>query len=400
MAVNYASKYSQNVDERFSTGSLTNGIVNGEFDWIGVSTVNVYSIPTSAMNDYSLSGTNRYGTPEELGNETQEMTLKQDRSFTFTIDRKNYDDTMMVMEAGKALRRQIDEVVIPEVDTYRISTLVAGAPVANVKTLATTKENAYEEFLAVQGILDDNEAPQFGRVVLCTPAYYNKIKLDESFTKKGDMATQIAITGIVGDIDGVPVIKAPTNRFPKNVDFIITNAIVMPSPVKLQEYKIHTDAPGISGWLVEGRVRYDAFVLKEKAWLVFFLHHLIEHCDTDIVRIFVIFPDSLVGSLYISDWRSPFVPQLKLCDLRSHIVLYLNIDFRTNLFDSIINRLNTTLIIQQELNCCAVLLMYNQGILKHFYDIILRDLRYICKYLFSSKLHDNPPLSALHYVNA
>lgn len=50
MAVNYASKYSQNVDERFSTGSLTNGIVNGEFDWIGVSTVNVYSIPTSAMN--------------------------------------------------------------------------------------------------------------------------------------------------------------------------------------------------------------------------------------------------------------------------------------------------------------------------------------------------------------
>lgn len=146
MAVNYASKYSQNVDERFSTGSLTNGIVNGEFDWIGVSTVNVYSIPTSAMNDYSVSGTNRYGTPEELGNETQEMTLKQDRSFTFTIDRKNYDDTMMVMEAGKALRRQIDEVVIPEVDTYRISTLVAGAPVANVKTLATTKENAYEEF--------------------------------------------------------------------------------------------------------------------------------------------------------------------------------------------------------------------------------------------------------------
>ena len=102
-------------------------------------------------------------------------------------------------------------------------------------------------------------------MVLVTPAYHNKIKLDEAFTKKGDMATQIAINGIVGEIDGVPCIKAPTKRFPKNVDFIITNAIVMPSPVKLQEYKIHTDAPGISGWLVEGRVRYDAFVLKEKA---------------------------------------------------------------------------------------------------------------------------------------
>lgn len=58
---------------------------------------------------------------------------------------------MMVEDAGKALRRQIDEVVIPEVDTYRISTLVAGAPVANVKTLATTKENAYEEFFGSAG---------------------------------------------------------------------------------------------------------------------------------------------------------------------------------------------------------------------------------------------------------
>lgn len=35
-------------------------------------------------------------------------------------------------------------------------------------------------------------------------------------------------------------------------------------PIKLTEYKIHSDAPGISGWLVEGRVRYDAFCLNEK----------------------------------------------------------------------------------------------------------------------------------------
>ena len=90
MSVNYASKYAAQVDERFSTGSLTNGLVNREYDWIGVSTVNVYSIPTSTMNDYSMSGTSRYGTPEELGNEAQAMTVKQDRSFTFTIDRKNY----------------------------------------------------------------------------------------------------------------------------------------------------------------------------------------------------------------------------------------------------------------------------------------------------------------------
>lgn len=265
MAVNYAEKYSPNVDERFKLGSLTAGIVNNDYDWIGVSTVKVYSIPTVAMNNYSLTGQSRYGTPTELGNEEQEMTITKDRSFTFTIDRKSYDDTMMTMEAGRALRRQIDEVVIPEVDTYRIEKLVSGADTSHVlKTTAVTADNAYEMFLSVQEVLDDAKVPQGGRVCLCTPGYYKLLKLDDNFIKKGDMAQEIALTGLVGEVDGVPVVKAPTSYFPENTNFIITNAIVMPAPVKLTEYKIHTDAPGISGWLVEGRIRYDAFVLDQK----------------------------------------------------------------------------------------------------------------------------------------
>lgn len=262
--VNYADKYSSAVDERFALGALTQGIVNNNYDFIGVSTVNVYSIPTVAMGDYTATGTSRYGTPSELTNEKQELTLTKDRAFTFTIDRKSYDDTMMTMEAGAALRREIDEVVIPEIDVYRLAALAAGAATANVKTLATTSANAYSEFLAVQEIVDNNKAPQMGRVVVMTPGYFNKIKLDESFVKRGDMATQIAMNGLVGEIDGVPAIKVPSSYMPTNVDFIITNPIVAPSPVKLTDYKIHQDAPGISGWLVEGRVRYDCFVLSAK----------------------------------------------------------------------------------------------------------------------------------------
>lgn len=264
MAMNYAEKYSAQVDERFKLGALTTGLVNQNYDWLGVETVKVFSIPTVGLNDYSLTGTSRYGTPSELGNEVQEMKITQDKSFTFTIDRKSHDDAMMTMEAGRALRRQIDEVVIPAVDEYRLAKIVAGAAEGNTVTQTITKSNAYEEFLKVQEILDDKKVPNGGRVVVVTPAYLNMIKLDETFTKKGDMATQIALNGIVGEIDGVPAIKVPTSYLPANVDFVITNSLVTPAPVKLQEYKIHTDAPGISGWLVEGRVRFDAFVLNEK----------------------------------------------------------------------------------------------------------------------------------------
>ena len=265
MAMNYAEKYSPQVDERFKLGSLTSALVNYAFDWIGVSTVKVFSVPTATMNDYTTTGSDRYGTPTELENEVQEMTLAKDRSFTFTIDKKSEDDTMGTMAAGAALRRQIDEVIIPEIDTYRISKLVAGADAGNiVKDVAVTKANAYEKFLAVQEILDNKKVPTGGRICICTPGYYNMLKLDEAFTKKGDMATQIAINGLVGEVDGVYFVKAPKSYFPEKVHFVITNPIVMPSPIKLSEYKIHDDAPGISGYLVEGRIRYDAFVLNKK----------------------------------------------------------------------------------------------------------------------------------------
>lgn len=264
MAVNYASKYSSKVDEKFSIGSVTGGVVNNEYDFIGVSTVKVYSIPTVGMNNYNTSGSNRYGNPEELSNNEQEMTLTKDRSFTFTIDRKSYDDTQMTMEAGKALARQIDEVVIPEIDTYRINKIVANAKSSNIVTGVTSSSNAYSEFLTVQEKLDDKKVPTVGRVCLCKPSFYKNIKLDDSFTKKADMATTIAINGVVGEVDGVAIVKVPSSYFPANVDFIITLASVTVSPIKLTEYKIHTDAPGISGWLIEGRVRYDAFPLDEK----------------------------------------------------------------------------------------------------------------------------------------
>ena len=54
MAINYASKYSSLVDERFKMGALTSGILNNNYDWIGVETVVVYGIPTSELNDYKI----------------------------------------------------------------------------------------------------------------------------------------------------------------------------------------------------------------------------------------------------------------------------------------------------------------------------------------------------------
>ena len=68
MVVNYAAKFDNKVDERFAKEALSTGIINQDFDFTGVDTVKVYSVPTSGMNDYKTTGQNRYGEAEELGN--------------------------------------------------------------------------------------------------------------------------------------------------------------------------------------------------------------------------------------------------------------------------------------------------------------------------------------------
>jgi N4-gp56 family major capsid protein len=271
MAVNLASKYSSQVDERFKLKSLTQAATHQDYDWDGVKTVNVYSIATSAMNDYTRTGTGRYGVAAELDDTVATYTLAKDRSFTFTIDQGNRKDSMNVKEAGKALARQHDEVVVPEIDIYRLTKWNAAAVANGGVPTATniTTSNAYSSFLTAQAYLDDNKVPQEGRISFVTPGYLNKIKQDSTFLKASDLGQKALINGQVGEIDGVAIVKAPTSYFPAKTPFIIVHKSAMCAPKKLQDYKIHDNPPGINGNLVEGRIYYDAFVLDSRKKAVY-----------------------------------------------------------------------------------------------------------------------------------
>ncbi len=262
MAINYASKYASQIDERFSREAMSTPIVNSDYDFVGVKTVNVYSVPTAPMDDYTKNGSSRYGTPNELENSVQELTMSQDRSFTFTIDRGNFNDTQMSNAAGAALQRQLREVVIPEIDKYRFAKICANA--GTMANGAITKDNAYDAFLDGTTALVDNKVPTTGAAAYVSSAFYKLIKLDSAFIKQSDISQNIAIKGQIGMIDGIPVVVLPKSYMPTGVDFFITNKIATTAPVKLSEYKIHDNPPGINGWLVEGRVYHDAFVLENK----------------------------------------------------------------------------------------------------------------------------------------
>lgn len=262
MAVNYAAKYSDKVQERFVHASKTEMAVNTDVDFVGVDTVNLYTINTVALNDYKMTGTNRYGDPTELENTVQTLKMTQDKSFSFTIDRRNYTDTMMTMEAGKALRRQVDEVIIPTVDKYRLGKIVAGA--GKTVTAPITNTNAYTSFIDAKTHLLDNAVPEAGLFAYVSSNFYKSIRTDDSFIKASDMAQDMLVRGQVGEVEGIPIIYVPGTYLPENVEFVITHKDATTAPQKLAEYKTHDNPPGINGWLVEGRIYYDAFVLDSK----------------------------------------------------------------------------------------------------------------------------------------
>lgn len=263
MAIQLADKYSPIVSERFARGTVTNVAFNQTYDWIGVQTVKVYSVETVPMNDYTRSGMSRYGTPSEVQDTVQEMQLTQDRSFTATIDKGNNIDQYNIKGAGTILRRQIDEVIVPELDTYRLSVMAANAgETASGETPDET--NAFQLFLKGQGHLGNVNVPEMGRVAFMTYDYYNMLKLDPSFVKQGDMSQSMVTRGVLGMVDGVPLIPVPSSRMPDDVNFILMHPIAGLAPVKLADYVIHDNPPGINGNLVEGRIYYDAFVLDSK----------------------------------------------------------------------------------------------------------------------------------------
>lgn len=265
MAVNYAEKYADIIDEKFSEESRTDSAVNKDYDFTGVNKVNVYSVPAVPLQNYDMTAqANRYGTPVELGSELQELELTQDKSFTFTIDRRNNTDTQMQISVANALARQIREVIVPTVDKYRLAKLAENALKSNIKEGTLSSTTAYSAFLDASMTLFDSHVPSDGRIAFVSPEFYKAVKLDKSFTSTGDKAQEIAMKGAVGVIDGITIIVVPTDYLPANVNFIITHPSAMTSPIKIADYKQHENPQGINGWLVEGRLYYDAFVLNNK----------------------------------------------------------------------------------------------------------------------------------------
>lgn len=264
--INLVHSYAKAVLERFAHESVTDSAFSKEFDveFHGVKSVTFHSIGTAPVNDYTRSGSNRYGNPDELDDFVQEFTMTQDKSSTWTIDKGNNKEQYNIKSAAKSLARQMDEVYTPMIDKYRFSKWADGAgQVAGVAT--PTKSTIVGMMLDADLALDEAGVPENGRTFYVPTDMYKFIITSDEFTHADEFMLKAYGKGVVGELFGRPVKKIPRGYLPTGVYFMEVYKGSAISPVKLNEYHIHTDPPGISGDLVEMRMMYDAFVIGTRA---------------------------------------------------------------------------------------------------------------------------------------
>ena len=254
MAINLTEKFTEHVDEMFTTESKKALVTNRDYNWTGAHTIKVHKVNTVGMNDYDRLGTgensSRYGALGSVENTLEEFTLRKDRSFTFAIDKLDKDETGGVLSGASALARQQREIIIPEVDAY-----------------------TYDEIIKGTEALDDAEVPDVGRVLTVTPGVYRMMKKCPDIALDCDISAEQKLSGVIALLDGMEVVKIPKNRMPENFGFMIAHPVATVAPTKLEEYKVHQDPPGISGELIEGRIVYDAFVLDNKKKAIYYMEN-------------------------------------------------------------------------------------------------------------------------------
>lgn len=274
MSIDLTTKFQPYTDEQFAAESRRALLTNQDFNWTGAHTVRVYKVTTAAMQDYGRAGAaagdwSRYGPVAALDATTEEFSLRRDRSFTFAIDKLDTDETAQQLAGASALARQTRQVVIPEVDSYVYGVLCAQAGTAP-EAVTLTAENLYPEVLRASETLDEAQVPETERVLVVTPAVYTLLKRSPDVVMETDVGSALRQKGVIGLLDGMTVQKLPASRLPAGFGFLVAHPCACVAPVKLEDYHLHQDPPGISGALVEGRIVYDAFVLSNKAKALYY----------------------------------------------------------------------------------------------------------------------------------
>ena len=264
MAINLASKLSDKVAERFTQRSLTDAYAGKSYDFSGVKSIKIYSVDSVPVGDYTRSGSNRFGSLTELGDTVQEMTMTQDKSFTFSVDAGNDAEQLNIKQVTKRLRMNWDEQATPLIDKYRFSKWMNGAGLVTAESADLTKANIVEKVMDGTAAMSYKLVPLTNRTLFIKESLYIKVKLASEIVGIDKLGGKSVGNGVVGELDGMKIVRVPDVYFPAGVNFFIKYKNATVDPMKLKTLQVHKNPMGIDGDVAECRFMHDSFVIGTK----------------------------------------------------------------------------------------------------------------------------------------
>lgn len=257
-------KYEKQILTQYTHESFIAGKVSKEYSFDGVRGIIITTPVTVPLNDYKRSGLQRYGNTTELGDRTQALQMRQDKGFSVSIDKGNQSDQQYIKQAGRMMKLQQAEQVVPMIDKYALSEFANNAGQIKAVT-APSKANIVNQLFDMETAFTNSLIPLGDRYLYIGGTIYNHIRMSPEFLGVDALAKDDLTRGVVGMIAGFKAVVIPDSYMPANAHYIGCHKRSVIQPTKIHDAKIHTDAPGISGALLEGRYYFDAFVLGERA---------------------------------------------------------------------------------------------------------------------------------------
>ena len=252
MAINLASKYSDQIAEVFTRSSFIKGKTAETFDLTGVKTLKVYTPITVEEVDYDRDGgLVRYGAVTEMQDVVQELTMTQDKAFTLTIDKGNNLDQNLVKNAADMLRLQLSEKSTPSADKYAFKRFVTMAGTI-AESEKPTRADIISKIADASQALDDALVPDDNRYLYLTSEMYKLVCTSDEFSGVDVLARQSIAKGVCGEVFGMNVVRVPKSYLPEGVYFLVAHKDAVLMPYKIADY-------------------YDAYVLGAKCGGVYAL---------------------------------------------------------------------------------------------------------------------------------
>ena len=278
---NLNERYEKKLDERFKSKSYTDSGANlNGFNWTSINTIQVESEGIGRVNAYDFSASlgSRMGTMHEISDQINTYQLKHFYAIRETYEKLYSDDKINERKIQKILKDINDEVLVPDIDKYRLKTWADGAGKAAVVTSSglsifangvtaagLTTSNIVKILLQANAFLDNMRVPMEGRMAYIsltdavTMQLADELKYQVNFTEKG------AVNGEIRKLGRTTVIAVPDSLMPTGAKIIIKWKRASVDPRKLSWSHVYPHVEGYSGPVVNGLYRYDSFVLAQKA---------------------------------------------------------------------------------------------------------------------------------------